>query len=76
VTDAVRAQLLGIAGYDVQLVEFVELEHTPKNVLIRATRRPGRDTERLVREYAELKRALGFDHALERLLGDRIAIPA
>jgi hypothetical protein len=57
-------------------VEFVELEHTPKNVLIRATRRPGRDTERLVREYAELKRALGFEHALERLLGDRIAIPA
>jgi SAM-dependent methyltransferase len=76
VTDAVRAQLLGLAGYDVQLVEFVELEHTPKNVLIRATRRPGRDTERLAREYAELKRALGFDHALERLLGDRIAIPA
>jgi SAM-dependent methyltransferase len=76
VTDAARAQLLGLAGYDVQLVEFVELEHTPKNVLIRARRRPGRDTEKLAREYAELKRALGFDHALERLLGDRIAVPA
>ncbi|HSC93005.1 MAG TPA: SAM-dependent methyltransferase [Gaiellaceae bacterium] len=76
VTDAARAQLLGLAGYDVQLVEFVELEHTPKNVLIRATRRPGRDTARLAREYAELKRSLGFDHALERLLGDRIAVPA
>ena len=76
VTDAVRAQLLGLAGYDVQLVEFVELEHTPKNVLIRARRRAGRDTEKLAREYAELKRSLGFDHALERLLGDRIAIPA
>lgn len=76
VTDAARAQLLGLAGYDVQLVEFVELEHTPKNVLIRARRRPGRDTEKLAREYAELKRALGFDHALERLLGDRIAAPA
>jgi SAM-dependent methyltransferase len=76
VTDAARAQLLGLAGYDVQLVEFVELEHTPKNVLIRATRRPGRDTTRLASEYAELKRALGFEHALERLLGDRIAVPA
>ncbi|MGE5691993.1 MAG: class I SAM-dependent methyltransferase [Pseudomonadota bacterium] len=76
VTDAVRAQLLGLAGYDVQLVEFVALEHTPKNVLIRATRRPGRDTTTLAREYAALKAALGFDHALERLLGDRIAIPA
>ena len=35
-----RAQLLGLAGYDVQLVEFVELEHTPKNVLIRARTAP------------------------------------
>jgi Methyltransferase domain len=75
VTDAARAQLLGLAGYDVQLVEFVELEHTPKNVLIRARRHPGRDTEKLAREYVELKRALGFDHTLERLLGDRIAVP-
>jgi SAM-dependent methyltransferase len=76
VTDAVRAQLLGLAGYDVQLVEFVETEHTPKNVLLRATRRPGRETSRLVAEYGELRRALGFDHALERLLADRLpALP-
>ncbi len=43
VTDAARAQLLGAVGYDVQVVEFVELEHTPKNVLLRAVARPGRD---------------------------------
>ena len=36
VTDAVRALLLGAVGYDAQIVEFVELEHTPKNLLIRA----------------------------------------
>jgi len=75
VTDAVRAQLLGLVGYDVQLVEFVELEHTPKNVLIRAVRRPvtGRRTERLAREYLDLKRALGLDPALERALHDELA---
>ena len=33
VTDAARARLLELAGYDVQVVEFVPLEHTPKNVL-------------------------------------------
>ena len=38
VTDAARARLLELAGYDVQVVEFVPLEHTPKNVLLRATR--------------------------------------
>ena len=70
VTDAVRAQLLGLVGYDVQLVEFVELEHTPKNVLIRAVRRSGRERERLAREYLELKRSLGIDPYLERALAD------
>jgi SAM-dependent methyltransferase len=73
VTDAVRAQLLGLVGYDVQLVEFVELEHTPKNVLIRAVRRPARRTDRLAREYLELKRALGIDPYLERALQDELA---
>ena len=38
VTDALRAQLLELAGYRTQLVEFVALEHTAKNVLIRAVR--------------------------------------
>lgn len=72
VTDAVRAQLLRLVGYDVQLVEFVELEHTPKNVLIRAVRRRGRKTDRLAREYLDLKRALGFDPYLERALRDEL----
>src|ERR671933_1239410 len=42
-TDAARAQLLDAVGYDAQVVEFVDLEHTAKNLLIRATRRPRRD---------------------------------
>ena len=36
VTDAARAELLTIAGYDVQILEFIDMEHTPKNLLIRA----------------------------------------
>jgi SAM-dependent methyltransferase len=73
VTDAVRAQLLELAGYDAQLVEFIELEHTPKNVLIRAVRRPGRKTERAARDYLELTRALGIDPCLERALSAELA---
>lgn len=34
VTDAMRVELLGAAGYDVRAVEFVEAHHTPKNTLI------------------------------------------
>ncbi len=70
VTDAARAQLLEAVGYDVQLVEFVELEHTPKNVLIRATRRPARDRAKAYEKYRRFADALGIDPALERLLAD------
>lgn len=70
VTEAARAQLLEAVGYDVQLVEFVELEHTPKNVLIRATRRPARDRAKAYAEYRRFADALGIDPALERLLAD------
>ena len=57
VTDAVRAQLLTLGGHDVQVLEFVETEHTSKNLLLRATRRPPRDNARAAEEYAALKRA-------------------
>jgi hypothetical protein len=71
-TDAARARLLELAGYDVRVVEFVPLEHTPKNVLLRATRteRPARDRKRLATEYRAFADALGIEPALERLLAD------
>jgi len=67
VTDALRAQLLELQGYRTQLVEFVPLEHTAKNVLIRAVKGApaGGDVRR---DYEELRDALGLDPALERLL--------
>lgn len=41
ITDAVRANLLEQQGYDTQILEFIDMEHTPKNVLIRAVKRTG-----------------------------------
>jgi SAM-dependent methyltransferase len=41
ITDAARAQLLELAGYKTQLLEFIDMEHTPKNLLIRAVKEPG-----------------------------------
>ncbi|WP_455615065.1 class I SAM-dependent methyltransferase [Eisenbergiella sp.] len=40
-TDALRGNLLEEAGYDTQLLEFIDMEHTPKNILIRAVKRKG-----------------------------------
>lgn len=79
VTDAARARLLALAGYDVQLVELFALEHSPKNVLIRATRleagRPRRDTERLVAGYRAFADGLAIHPTLERLLAGVGEVP-
>jgi SAM-dependent methyltransferase len=68
VTDTLRAQLLELAGYRTQLVEFVPLEHTAKNVLIRAVK-GARASADVRRAYEDLRDSLGLDPALERLLG-------
>ncbi len=41
ITDAVRANILEKRGYDTQILEFIDMEHTPKNLLIRAVKRQG-----------------------------------
>ena len=41
ITDALRANLLEQQGYDTQILEFIDVEHTPKNLMIRAVKRKG-----------------------------------
>ena len=40
-TDALRADILECCGYETQILEFIDLEHTPKNIMLRAVKRPG-----------------------------------
>ena len=37
-SDAIRAQVLEHMGYRTQILEFIDMEHTPKNILIRAVK--------------------------------------
>ena len=37
-TDGIRAALLEEAGYEVQVMEFINMEHTPKNILLRCVK--------------------------------------
>ena len=62
-TDALRAAALESAGYRTQILEFVDLDHTPKNLLIRAVkRREGNPGEQEIAglQYAALKSQLGL----------------
>lgn len=43
-TDGLRAELLESAGYKTQILEFIDMEHTPKNILIRAVKRKHGET--------------------------------
>jgi SAM-dependent methyltransferase len=53
-TDAVRAELLRLLGYRVEVVEFVESKHTPRNTLLRAVRTGAPTDPARAAEYVEL----------------------
>jgi len=68
-TDTLRASLLRLHGYRVDVVEFVDSAHTPRNLLLRATR-TGADAPAALRaEYEELTKSWGVTPRLEVLLG-------
>lgn len=75
-TDAIRAKLLDIVGYKTQLLEFIDMEHTPKNILIRAIKSDVQDTAALWREYEAFRGFLGASPYLEKALSDRLPAPS
>ena len=68
-TDAVRANLLTAKGYDTQILEFIDMEHTPKNLLIRAVY-TGKDSENAAEALKNMEEALHLNLTLNKLLGE------
>ena len=64
-TDAIRANLLEEAGYQVQVLEFIDMEHTPKNILLRAVKSGKQKTSG---ELTELMEELHVSPTLAALL--------
>jgi SAM-dependent methyltransferase len=72
-TDSLRAALLRLHGYRVDVVEFVDSVHTPRNLMLRATRTDAPPTDAQRAEYAALVNDWGVTPALDRLLANRPA---
>jgi len=78
-TDGLRAMLLDACGYDTQVFEFIALEHTNKNKMILAVKRPNaRPADEVWQQIDEIKGFYGIrDQCLETLLkADRAVQPA
>ena len=79
-TDAIRAQILEYTGYNTQILEFIDMEHTPKNILLRAVSRkkneisPAEEEKRQKagEQVKELIRFLHADPAIVRLLAPEL----
>jgi SAM-dependent methyltransferase len=73
-TDAFRALILRIMGYQTDVLEFVDPENTPRNVMIRAVRRYPAGSRAHLEEYEALKRFWGVKPYLELLLDSSVDI--
>lgn len=70
ITDTIRALMMEYYGYQTQVMEFIEMEHTPKNILL-VGRKTGKEPDRLMisKTISDLKRRYGIErHYLETLL--------
>ena len=68
ITDAVRANLLESKGYETQILEFIDMEHTPKNLLIRAVKTGKRSD---AGKTQEMFAALNIHPTLDLLLNEK-----
>ena len=69
-TDSVRANLLECAGYKTQLLEFIDISHSPKNILIRASKSniSKEKREKSFEEVNSLIKTFNFNPTLYNLL--------
>ena len=66
ITDTLRAQILRIMGYRVEIIEFIGGEHTPRNLLIRAVRTGAPPLANDIDRYREICTQWGIAPALEK----------
>ncbi len=71
ITDSIRATMLESKGYETNIIEFIEMEHTPKNVLIRGVFTGGNSEQsvhKAIMEYKEIADKYNINQSLYKLL--------
>ena len=68
-TDSLRANVLEIMGYRTQVLEFIDMEHTPKNIMIRAFFEDISNVDKVVEEYKEFKKEWQISPYIEEAFG-------
>ena len=66
-TDSFRSLTLELCGYKTKMIEFIDMEHTPKNILIRAIKSKSSNLKEKLKEYNKLKEFIGIKPLLEDL---------
>ena len=72
-TDALRATVLRMVGYRVDVIDFVDSKHTPRNTLLRAVRTGAPRPAELQAELDDLTATWGVHPRLAELVDDRLA---
>jgi len=67
-TDSFRSLSLELCGYKTKMIEFIDMEHTPKNILIKAIKSKSSNLKEKLVEYNKLKEFLGIKPLLEDLI--------
>jgi len=72
ITDSLRANVLEIMGYRTQVIEFIDMEHTPKNVMIRAFFEDILNTAKVIKQYNDFKSEWQISPYIEEAFGKNL----
>ena len=72
ITDSLRANVLEIMGYRTQVIEFIDMEHTPKNIMIRAFFEARPNIEKAIKQYKEFKNQWQISPYIEETFGKKL----
>lgn len=67
-TDSIRARIIELKGYKVQVMEFIDMEHTPKNIMIRSVKTGKKENKGLLKELERIIKEYNIEPTLYKLI--------